>query len=78
MEANLEGGEADGTFFIPGPGKRAILRKNVSFSTRRSPRMRPTAGACHSVSSDDQLDGDLYTVDSETDSLDELGGLESW
>ena len=32
MEANVGTAESDGAFIIPGPGKRAVLRKTISFS----------------------------------------------
>ena len=75
MEANLDGGEPDGTFILQQPGKRAVLRKSISFSTWRvsaRPRSFPSTGGV-----DDDLEGDLYEVDSDNDSLDELVELEN-
>ena len=83
LEANIEGGQADGTFIIPAPGRRAVLRKTVSTTIRRTPPRftPPSRGTRQSQSegSDDgHLDGDLYTVNSDDDSLDEIAELESW
>ena len=74
IEANLEGGEADGTFIVPGRGKRPVLRKTICFSTRR-PSARPRSFSPTETS--ETLDADLYILDSENDSLDELGELET-
>lgn len=75
MEANLDGGEPDGTFIVPGPGKRPILRKTVSYSTRRT-SARPRSFS-PTVPELEHLDDELYTLDSENDSLDELAELEA-
>ena len=83
LEANIEGGQADGTFIIPAPGRRAVLRKTVSTTIRRTPpRFTPpsrgTRQSQSEPSDDGHLDGDLYTVNSDADSLDEIAELESW
>jgi hypothetical protein len=72
---DLDGGEADGTFIAPGPGKRPILGKTVSYATRRT-SARPRSFS-PTVPELEPLDDELYTLDSGNDSLDELGELEA-
>ena len=74
MEANVGTTESDGTFIIPGPGKRAVLRKIISFSPNKS---RPSKRASPRTRSPrSQQEEDLYEVNSDNDSLDELLELE--